>query len=98
MDNNDENPRVYLNVEIGSEPVGRVVIRLAADVVPRTAENFRALCTGEAGVGRSGRKLHFKGSKFHRIIPDFMCQVTCTPFSLHKASVQCCKALCCSRD
>ena len=75
MDSADENPRVFLNIDIGGEPIGRVVIRLAADVVPRTAENFRALCTGEAGVGRSGKKLHFKGSKFHRVIPDFMCQV-----------------------
>ncbi len=54
---------------------GRVVMELRADVVPRTAENFRCLCTGERGVGKSGKPLHFKGSTFHRIIPDFMCQV-----------------------
>lgn len=71
----DENPKVFLDIEIGGEPVGRIVIVLAADVVPRTAENFRCLCTGERGVGKSGRNLHFKGSKFHRVIPDFMCQV-----------------------
>jgi len=47
---------------------------LRADVVPRTAENFRCLCTGEKGAGRSGRPLHFKGTSFHRVIPDFMCQ------------------------
>jgi len=70
-----ENPKVFLDVEIGGEPVGRIVIVLAADVVPRTAENFRCLCTGERGMGKSGRTLHFKGSKFHRVIPDFMCQV-----------------------
>lgn len=43
-------------------------------MVPRTAENFRCLCTGERGVGKSGKKLHFKGSTFHRVITEFMCQ------------------------
>lgn len=53
-------------------------MELRADVVPRTAENFRCLCTGEKGTGRSGKPLHFKGSTFHRVITQFMCQVrTC---------------------
>lgn len=49
-------------------------MELFADAVPRTAENFRALCTGEKGTGQSGKALHFKGSKFHRVIPGFMAQ------------------------
>merc|ERR1739838_1250211 len=50
------------------------IMELRADVAPKTAENFRALCTGEKGTGKSGKPLHFKGSAFHRVIPDFMCQ------------------------
>uniref|UniRef100_A0A8B9HFV9 Peptidyl-prolyl cis-trans isomerase D n=1 Tax=Astyanax mexicanus TaxID=7994 RepID=A0A8B9HFV9_ASTMX len=70
-----ENPRVYFDVDIGGERVGRVVFELFADVVPKTAENFRALCTGEKGTGKStGKPLHFKGCPFHRIIKKFMVQ------------------------
>lgn len=68
------NPRVYFDVTIGDDAAGRIVFELHADVVPETAENFRALCTGEKGAGRSGKPLHYKGSTFHRVIPDFMCQ------------------------
>ena len=50
------------------------MFELFADVTPKTAENFRALCTGEKGVGRAGKPLHYKGSGFHRIIKQFMCQ------------------------
>lgn len=68
------NPVVFFDVTAGGQPVGRIEMTLRADVVPRTADNFRALCTGEKGMGRMGKPLSFKGSSFHRVIPDFMCQ------------------------
>ncbi len=63
--------KVYFDLQVGGESAGRVVFGLYADT-PRTSENFRALCTGEKGVGSKGKALHFKGSKFHRVIKDFM--------------------------
>ena len=62
-----KNPTVFFDVDIGGKPAGKVTFELFADVVPKTAENFRALCTGEKGMG-------YKSSKFHRIIPNFMIQ------------------------
>ncbi|XP_061751568.1 peptidyl-prolyl cis-trans isomerase E isoform X2 [Nerophis ophidion] len=61
------NPQVYLDIKIGNKPAGRLRFLLRADIVPMTAENFRCLCTHEKGFG-------YKGSSFHRIIPQFMCQ------------------------
>lgn len=55
-----DNPRAFLDVEVGGEPPVRIVVSLYADVVPKTAENFRALCTGEAGVGQKGKKMCYR--------------------------------------
>eukprot|EP00197_Chlamydomonas_leiostraca_P007296 CAMPEP_0202869428 /NCGR_PEP_ID=MMETSP1391-20130828/12447_1 /ASSEMBLY_ACC=CAM_ASM_000867 /TAXON_ID=1034604 /ORGANISM="Chlamydomonas leiostraca, Strain SAG 11-49" /LENGTH=225 /DNA_ID=CAMNT_0049549741 /DNA_START=80 /DNA_END=754 /DNA_ORIENTATION=+ len=69
-----ENPRVFWDIAINGEDAGRIVMELRADIAPKTAENFRCLCTGERGMGRLGKRLHYKGSFLHRIIPDFMAQ------------------------
>eukprot|EP00591_Stephanopyxis_turris_P006813 CAMPEP_0195516570 /NCGR_PEP_ID=MMETSP0794_2-20130614/7759_1 /TAXON_ID=515487 /ORGANISM="Stephanopyxis turris, Strain CCMP 815" /LENGTH=199 /DNA_ID=CAMNT_0040645199 /DNA_START=55 /DNA_END=654 /DNA_ORIENTATION=+ len=66
--------KVFFDIEIEGESGGRVVMGLFGDTVPKTAENFRALCTGEKGIGKSGKPLHYKGTPFHRIIPNFMIQ------------------------
>merc|ERR1712167_558697 len=60
-------PRCFFDITAGGQPLGRIVMELRSDVTPKTAENFRALCTGEKGFG-------FNASGFHRVIPQFMCQ------------------------
>ncbi|ESZ91211.1 peptidyl-prolyl cis-trans isomerase [Sclerotinia borealis F-4128] len=67
------NPLVFFDITVGGEPLGRIQFELFADVVPKTAENFRQFCTGET-KNHLGRPQGYKGSKFHRIIKDFMCQ------------------------
>lgn len=62
---NMANQKVFMDIEIGGVPVGRIVFNLFADITPKTAENFRALCTGEKGLGKNGKPLHYKGSRFH---------------------------------
>ena len=65
---------VYFDVSIGGCRHERVIFRLYTETTPKTCENFRALCTGERGLGIQGKSLHFKGSIFHRVIPGFMVQ------------------------
>ncbi|CAK5284255.1 unnamed protein product [Mycena citricolor] len=74
MSTSSERPLTYFDLTIGDKPLGRVVFQLYTDLVPKTAENFRALCTGERGIGNSGKPLWYKGSGFHRVIKGFMCQ------------------------
>ena len=65
--------QVFFDIEIAGQSAGRIVMELSMNT-PITSENFRALCTGEKGKGQSGKPLHFKNSKFHRVIPGFMAQ------------------------
>ncbi|KAK1937014.1 Peptidyl-prolyl cis-trans isomerase H [Phytophthora citrophthora] len=69
-----DNPIVFLDVSIGSKSMGRLLIELRADIVPRTAENFRRLCTGETTETRTGRRRHYARCPFHRVVKDKFCQ------------------------
>lgn len=70
-----DNPRVFMDIRIGTKPAGRMVFELFADTTPKTVENFRCLCTGEKGKGKkTGKPLHYKNTIFHRVIGGFMAQ------------------------
>ena len=60
-----QNPQVYFDISVGKQELGRIIMMLRADIAPKTAENFRCLCTHEKGYG-------YQGSTFHRIIPEFV--------------------------
>jgi len=69
------NPHVFFDIQADGQPLGRIEFELFATLVPKTVENFRSLTTGEQGDStKSGLRLHYKGSKFFRIVPGFMCQ------------------------
>ena len=73
MDLSDPYATVYFDISIGGQATGRITMALAKNT-PVTSENFRALCTGEKGMGQSGKNLHFQESFFHRVIKQFMAQ------------------------
>ncbi|KAK3225690.1 hypothetical protein Dsin_005552 [Dipteronia sinensis] len=66
------NPRVFFDLSIGGRPAGRIVMELFVNSTPITADNFRALYTGEKGIDMVGKSLNYKGSTFHRVIPGYM--------------------------
>ncbi|MBM3758480.1 MAG: peptidylprolyl isomerase [Acidobacteria bacterium] len=69
---NPKNPIAFFDITIGDKKAGRIEMELFADTCPKTAENFLQLCIGTKN--KEGKALHFKGSSFHRVIPEFMCQ------------------------
>mmetsp|Transcript_21433 Transcript_21433/g.3488 ORF Transcript_21433/g.3488 Transcript_21433/m.3488 type:complete len:123 (+) Transcript_21433:858-1226(+) len=69
-----DTKKVYMDVTIGHSDSRRITFELFDNIVPKTAENFRALCTGEKGEGKSGKELHYLNCGFHRIISGFMMQ------------------------
>lgn len=66
--------KVFLDIQIDGKPVGRILIGLNGKAAPRTTENFRALCTGEKGIGKHGERLHYKGTFFTRVVMGFIIQ------------------------
>jgi peptidylprolyl isomerase len=70
----DKNPRCFLDISVDGKHEGRIKIKLLQNIVPKTCENFRALCTGEKGLGARGKVLHYKNTYLHTVIPGFYCQ------------------------
>ena len=68
------NPIVFFDIKIGGEDAGRLIMELFAHITPKTADNFRCLCTGEKGMGKQGKNLSFRKSRFHRVIPGLYAQ------------------------
>ena len=66
---NIDHVQVFMDISIGDREKGRIVIELFQDMLPKTVENFRALCTGELGLN-----MHYKHRNFPRVIPNFMMQ------------------------
>lgn len=64
--------KVYLDIEVDDEPLGRIVLGLFGRVAPKAAANFAALADGTAGIGNKGKPLHYKGNNFHRIVPGML--------------------------
>uniref|UniRef100_A0A6U4IER7 Peptidyl-prolyl cis-trans isomerase n=2 Tax=Hemiselmis andersenii TaxID=464988 RepID=A0A6U4IER7_HEMAN len=74
MATSKKRDEVFLDIGIQGMETGRLTIELYSDIVPKTAENFKLLCTGDRGRGQSGKELSYKNTKFHRIIKGFMVQ------------------------
>lgn len=68
-----DNPHVFFDISIGGKPTGRIQMELFQSLFPKTTENFLCLCIGSK-KGIDGKKLHYAGTPFHRVIPEFMCQ------------------------
>lgn len=67
------NPQVYMDFQVGTAAAGRVIFELFTDITPKTAENFRGLCTGEygnVGMGKKTKKLHYLGTPIHRVVDN----------------------------
>jgi cyclophilin family peptidyl-prolyl cis-trans isomerase len=62
------SPIVFLDIESDGKSLGRIVLGLYGEDTPKAAENFRALCTGEKGVGKLGKPLHYKDTPLHRYV------------------------------